>query len=137
MPIIEITTHISGLDYIKELGTTLTRASSLLCNQVMDAVDILAKSSFEDVYQDTPFIHATSVYHDAVQFIRGKGGRRRSLDIYASIPYSDCLECGHGTFAGYWIMERTHQKIEEKVPQLIENVVSSYWKEVVRGAKLL
>ena len=137
MVIVKITTHITGLDYLKTLKPVLKGIPYEISDQVMDSIDILAKSSFEDVYQNTPFIHATGRYHDAVQFIRGgkrgwsKGGR--ILDIQASIPYSDCLECGHGTFAGYWIIERMRQKIEREVPLLIRRIAISYWEDIAHG----
>jgi hypothetical protein len=129
MPIIKITTHISGLDYLRELKSIGKIVSEYILPQVMDKVEILAKSSFEDVYQNTPFIHATGRYHDAVQFIRGE--RNRNLDIIASIPYSDCLECGHGTFSGYWIIEKTRQKIIPELSPIIHNEIRSYFSKIM------
>jgi hypothetical protein len=129
MPIIKISTQISGLAYIRKLQPIRKIVSEFILPQVMDKVEILAKSSFEDVYQNTPFIHATGRYHDAVQFIRGE--RNKNLDIIASIPYSDCLECGHGTFSGYWIIEKTRQKIIPELRPLIRNEIRSYFSKII------
>ena len=108
---------IGGLKYLQ---------SQDLLGQVMTSIDNPVHRAFETAYGNTPFIHATGNYYNAVRFIQG----RDSYKISATAPYSSFLEYGHGSFGGYQIMERTQAGIEQELDSNLDNIVSNIIGEI-------
>jgi hypothetical protein len=108
---------ITGLNYLNDTD---------LLGQVMTSIDQPVRNAFETAYGNTPFIHATGKYHDAVRFTIGKDYYR----ILASIPYSSFIEYPRQSFRGYYIMNRMKEQIERELDSNLSSIISNILREV-------
>jgi len=112
---------------IESINISLGGLFNNVIEQVMQSVDSVAHSAFEQSYGNTPFIHATGSYHDAVQFMRLS---KTSYEIRATKDYSSYLEWGQRSFTGYLIMERTADIIVKELQSNLQSIVDVYTKGI-------
>ena len=108
------------------IETLLNDSFNDIMKKVMTSVDSISHSVFENIYNGIPFINATGNYHDAVQFVQMSDTHYR---ISATVQYSSFLESGHGSFEGYFIMDKTAKMINSEINSNLGNIVSSHMRK--------